>query len=104
MYGDSDRIDKCELRIDAIELALAKAPLICAVELLRPKPGDVLVLTIDKNVNAAQRSQIGKSFKECCRGIEVAVIPDHWKVQVVRKEDVPQEPPPSLDMGVEIVR
>jgi hypothetical protein len=72
-----------------------------AVELLRPQPGDTLVLTVDRHISEAQRRLLAKNFSEACPGTKIAVIPDHWRVQVVRSEDVPS--PPALDMGVQVV-
>ena len=65
-----------------------------SVELLRPQAGDVLLVTMPERqwLNKEQRAAIGASFKRFCpQEIEVAIMPESIKVQVVRKEDLPAE-------------
>lgn len=64
-----------------------------AVELLSPKPGDVVLVTLPDaaHANVAQRTQIAKAFQAMCGpGIKIGVMPASFSVKVVRAADVPE--------------
>jgi hypothetical protein len=72
-----------------------------SVELLSPKPGDVLVITLPRNIAGAQRERIAMAFKKFA-GCEVATICEGTTLRLIRKDDEP--PPPRLDdMGIQRV-
>ncbi len=61
-----------------------------SVELLRPQAGDVLLVTVPRNLRSEERSRFGAAFKNAT-GCEVAILCEGTTVQVVRKEDLPAD-------------
>lgn len=86
-----------------------------SVELLRPQPGDVVLLTVPENTREEQRRNIAKAFQEACgRDVRIAVLRESMSVRVIRVADIPAEaspgpgfesqaPQPNLDMGTQLV-
>ncbi len=67
-----------------------------SVELLRPQPGDVVLLTVPDETNAIQRSQIARAFQDACGpDVKIAVLRASTSVRVVRVADIPAEGYPA---------
>ena len=89
--------------------------IIRSVELLRPEPGDVVLLTVPDNTREEQRRNIARGFSNACGpNVKVAVLKASTSVKILRAEDVPpsaiagpgfesQAPPPDLNMGTQLV-
>ena len=71
--------------------ALEDQQVVRTVELLRPQPGDILLLTLPVTVGNVQRTQIAQAFRQACPGCRIAVLYEPMAVRVVRAADIPED-------------
>ena len=66
--------------------------IIRSVELLRPRPGDVVLLSVPERTTEEQRRLLGKAFQQACGpDVRIAVLRESMSVRVVRVADIPPE-------------